>query len=365
MKIVIDARELRTTTGRYVERLIYYLEQIDQEHEYTVLLKDIDFDGWQPSNTNFHKIKCTYKEFTFGEQLGLLKQIQQLKPDLVHFPMSQQPILYKGRVVTTIMDLTTTRSINPSKNRILFLIKQSVYKFVVKRVARKSRHIITISDYVKKDLQDYAHIGPSKITTTYPAADTISDPSDPIQSLVDKDFIMYVGRPLPHKNLHRLIDAMVKLHAMKPELKLVIAGKNDVLMSRLKKYATSLHMQDTILFTGFVSEGQLRWLYEHTKAYVFPSLSEGFGLPGLEAMLHGAPVVSSNATCLPEVYKDAAEYFNPLDINDMVLKINEVLDNINISHTLILRGYELVKTYSWQRMAEQTLEIYKKALGES
>jgi len=112
-----------------------------------------------------------------------------------------------------------------------------------------------------------------------------------------------------------------------------------------------------------VSEGQLRWLYENTAAYIFPSLSEGFGLPGLEAMAHGAPVVSSNATCLPEIYGNAAHYFDPLDINDIANKTNDVLTNSDLRNELIKKGKTQAAKYSWQQMAKQTLEVYKKALN--
>ncbi|MGH7238307.1 MAG: glycosyltransferase family 4 protein, partial [Candidatus Saccharimonadales bacterium] len=119
-----------------------------------------------------------------------------------------------------------------------------------------------------------------------------------------------------------------------------------------------------VLFTDFITDGQLKWMYQNCRAYIFPSLSEGFGLPGLEAMVHGAPVISSNAACLPEVYGNAAHYFDPSSTRDMVTKINEVLDNDGLRQVLIQAGLEQAKKYSWERMAEQTLAVYKQALGE-
>ncbi|HET7827329.1 MAG TPA: glycosyltransferase, partial [Candidatus Saccharimonadales bacterium] len=112
-----------------------------------------------------------------------------------------------------------------------------------------------------------------------------------------------------------------------------------------------------------VSEGQLRWLYENTAAYVFPTLSEGFGLPALEAMIHGAPVVSSQATCLPEIYGQAALYFDPRSVKDMALKIDQVLSDPRLRTDLINTGRAQAARYSWQRMAEQTLAVYQKLLG--
>lgn len=117
-----------------------------------------------------------------------------------------------------------------------------------------------------------------------------------------------------------------------------------------------------VLFTDFVSESELRWLYENCEAYVFPSLSEGFGLPGLEAMIHGAPVVSSEATCLPEIYEDAAHYFDPTDTQAMADAINEVITDKDLRSRLIEAGKTQAAKYSWQTTAEQTLAIYNNSL---
>jgi glycosyltransferase involved in cell wall biosynthesis len=362
-KIAIDARELSTSTGRYVERLIFYLQKIDKANNYLILLKPEDYTSWQPSNDNFEKVLCSAKEFTWAEQTDLKKQLNQLRPNLVHFPMVQQPILYRGIVVTSMLDLTTARFKNPTKNGILFWLKQQVYKFVNWRVAHKSKQIITISNYVKKDVANFAKVPLKKITTTYLAADEITEAIKPIKELQSKQFIFYVGRPQPHKNLARLIEAFSLLKKTNPELLLVLAGKKDKMYDSFIQTAKDLGVEDSVVFTGFVSEGQLKWLYKGCKAFVFPSLSEGFGLPGLEAMQHGAPVVSSNATCLPEIYGDAAYYFDPLDIHDIASSINTVINDTNIRNKLIKDGRKKAKEYSWERMAKQTLEVYKKALS--
>jgi glycosyltransferase involved in cell wall biosynthesis len=173
---------------------------------------------------------------------------------------------------------------------------------------------------------------------------------------------MYVGRPTPHKNLERLIEAYAVLKTKHPELHLVLAGRTDRLFKRHASTVEKLGLSD-VHFTGFIGDGQLRWLYEHCAAYVFPSLSEGFGLPGLEAMSHHAPVVSSNATCLPEVNGDGAHYFDPYDVDDMVRAINDVLTKPDLRKKLISNGTKQVGKYSWKRMAEQTLAIYNSVLN--
>ena len=144
---------------------------------------------------------------------------------------------------------------------------------------------------------------------------------------------------------------------------LVLVGKKDINYERLEQQSRA-DLINNIVFTDFVSESQLRWLYENCSAYVFPSLSEGFGLPAIEAMVHGAPVVSSDATCLPEIYGDAALYFDPLDTTDMANKIEELLENKKLAKDLIEKGYKQAAKYSWERMAKQTLIVYEKALKD-
>lgn len=363
-KIAIDAREINTSTGRYVERLLHYLQKIDHANDYAVLLKPGDMDTWTPSNPNFTKIPCPYKEYTFSEQLGFKRQLKKLKPDLVHFAMVQQPILYRGKHVTTMHDLTTTRFRNPAKNRVVFWVKQKVYNFVNWYVPRTSKLVITPTEFVKKDVANFAHINPKKIVVTYEAADEITAPIEPIKSLQSKPFIFYVGRPQPHKNLARLIEAFAILKKSHPDLLLVLAGRKDNVYDSYVQDAKRLGVADSVIFTGFVSEGQLKWLFRGCKAYVFPSLSEGFGLPGLEAMMHRAPVVSSDATCLPEVYDDAAWYCNPLDVHDIARSIDEILTNTELRNKLIRRGRQRAKEFSWQRMAQQTLDVYERALDK-
>jgi glycosyltransferase involved in cell wall biosynthesis len=360
--IAIDARELRTSSGRYIERLLFYLQKTDTVNKYVVLLTAADIDSWEPTNPNFSKQLCPYKEFTFSEQIRFLRLLNKLKPDLVHFPMVQQPVFYRGKTVTTMNDLTTTRFRNLSKNLIVFRFKQEVYKWVNRRVAKKATALLTFSQFVKNDVIAFTHVNPQKITVTTLAADKLTDPAEPLPSLEGKQFLMYIGRPMSHKNLIRLVEAFRLLKTNHPDLELVLAGKRDTNYIELEKLTVAKGIKD-ITYTGFVSDGQLCWLYENCAAYVFPSLSEGFGLPGLEAMAQGAPVVSSNATCLPEVYGDAAEYFDPLDVNSMAKAIEQVIDDEGLRKSLVKKGLVQVSKYSWQITTNKTLDIYRSALG--
>ena len=361
MHIVIDARESGTSTGRYIDKLIEYLAKIKTDYTFTVVTKPKRADYIKKIAPYFKVVSSDIKEFTFSEQLKLNKVIKGLKPDLVHFGMVQQPVLYSGKVVTSIQDLTTLRFNNPAKNLLVFKFKQLVYRMVVLRVIRKSKAIITPSRFVKEDLIRFSSSKEDKFYVTYYSADKIEDRSEPIKGLLNKEFIMYVGRPTPHKNIEGLIKAFSMLKDKHPSLKLVLAGKKDANYNRIEEMVKSIKLED-VFFTDFVSDGQLKWLYENTKAYVFPSFSEGFGLPSLEAMAHKAPVVSSNATCLPEISGDAALYFDPKDIKDMAEKIDSVISDETLRKDLIQKGQRQLKKYSWEKTAQETLDVYNSIL---
>ncbi len=359
--IAIDARESGTSTGRYIDKLIEYIAKIDPPYDINIITKSHRVEYFKKIAPKYYVFETGVKEFTFAEQSKFLKQIKDLDADLVHYAMIQQPIFYRGKVVSTIHDLTMTWENNPARNHAVHVIKRMVYRWVIKIGAYKSVAIITPTEFVKKDVIRFTGQPAKKITVTHESADKIKEKAEPFQKLVGKQFLMYVGRPSEHKNLDRLIEAFKVIKAKYPDLILALAGKKDFNYEQFEKRVKEAGVKD-VIFTDFISEAQLRWLYENCAAYVFPSLSEGFGLPGLEAMIHGAPVVSSNATCLPEVYGDAALYFDPKDIDDMADKISKVLDDETLRVDLIKKGHTQIEKYSWEKMARQTLEVYERAL---
>lgn len=359
MHIAIDARIINTSTGRYVERLIHYLEKIDTTNKYTILVPTKDQNFYTPANPNFTVQTIDFANYSLAEQTGFKKFLDDLKPDLVHFAMPQQPTFYSGRKVTTFHDLTLLKTYNSDKDWFLFHAKQLVGRWVFKRVAKTSDHIITPSQFTKDELIKFSGVSADKITVTYEAADVFPDALEPYNHPFSR-YILYVGQQSDYKNIRRLGDAHQKLLESHPDLGLILVGKKNDSIKANERYFNSKGYKN-ILFTDFIPDSQRDWLYTNAAAYIFPSLMEGFGLPGLEAMGYGAPVISSNATCLPEVYGDAAHYFDPLDINDMARAINEVLTDEPLRQTLVDKGYKQLQKYSWQRMAEQTLEVYNQA----
>lgn len=365
MHIAIDARIINSSTGRYVERLLHYLEQVDRVNDYTVLVRAKDETFWTPTGENFRVRVADFDNYSLAEQTGFKRLLDDLAPDLVHFCMPQQPVLYTGRVVTTIHDLTLLNTYNSDKNWLVYRFKQLVGHFVFKRVAKKSDLVLTGTEYVRRRVIEFANIPENKIVVTPESADKPDIAPEPYEDLVGTDYIMYVGSQSDYKNIRRLMVAHQDLLVDHPDLRLVLVGKttgvNGRPAGRNQAWAAKKRFKN-ILFTGFVLDEKLSWLYAHTSAYIFPSLSEGFGLPGLEAMLHGAPVISSDATCLPEVYGAAAEYFEPTDTTDMAAAIRRVIDDPERRNELIKAGHVQAKKYSWRRMAEQTHQAYMTVL---
>lgn len=361
--IAIDARIINSSTGRYVERLLHYLEKSDTHNAYSILVRAKDAEYWQPTNKNFTIRIADYDNYSFAEQTRFKTFLDELGADLVHFCMPQQPLGYKGKTVTTFHDLTLVKTYNSDKNWVIFHAKQLVGKYVFKHVARKSNHIIAISQYTKKDLQSFTQVDDHKISVIYEAGETTSGKSSPYK-LPFTQYLLYVGQQSDYKNIPQLAKAHQQLLAQHPHLGLVLAGK---LNASAQKNKTLFELKEykNIIFTDFVTDEQLNWLYEHATAYAFPSLMEGFGLPGLEAMAHGLPVTSSSATCLPEIYGSAAHYFNPANSNDIAKVIATVINSVEIQNELRSAGYEQIKKYSWEKMAQETLAVYEKVLTSS
>lgn len=361
--IVIDARIRRSSTGRYTDRLVEHLQKIDKKNHYTVLVQPDD--NWKMRAENFATLPCPFPQFSFNplNELRFAWQLYGLKPDLVHFTMTQQPLAYFGNIVTTTHDLTMLDFIRKGNTPLpLYWLKLALYRFLVKWSHVKSKHIIVPTNTTAKEVAKFQPSTKLKLTVTYEAAEPRLAEKSAQPNSVSGSFIMYTGTAFPHKNLKNLILAFDTLQKTNPNLKLVLVGKREVNSYELEEWAKSRPSYKNIIFTGFVSDTELKWLYEHAEVYVFTSLSEGFGLPPLEAMTNGAPVVSSNASVMPEVYGDAVLYCNPKNPEDIASKVDTVLKNKALRQRLIKAGYQQIKKYSWPKMAQETLDVYKKLL---
>lgn len=361
-RIVIDARIINSSTGTYVERLLYYLQLIDKKNEYIVLIPTKDRNFWKPTSKKWSVKFCDIPNYSVSEQTKFKKFLEDLSPDLVHFCMPQQPMFYSGKKVTTFHDLTLLKVYNSDKNYFVFKAKQSVGRVLFKKVAYDSQAIITPTEYTKNDLIEFAKINPNKITVTYEGADIGIYPIEPIK-LPFKKFILNVGRHSDYKNNVRLAEAHQILLKKYPKLGLVFVNRPDEATITNENLFRDRGYKN-IYFSGEVSKGVRDYLYTNATVYATLSLNEGFGLTGLEAMGFGLPVLSSDATCLPEVYADGATYCDPLDISDIVDKLNALLSDEKLRKDMVKRGKARHATFSWERMAKQTLEVYQSVLDK-
>lgn len=364
--IVIDARIRRTSTGRYTDRLITHLQKIDTKNRYTILVEPDD--DWQMTNPNFSTKPAPFQQFSFNplQQIKFARLIYSLKPDLVHFTMTQQPLLYFGKIVTTTHDLGMFRYTRPSRfSSLMHKLGILLLRFMYWQSHRKSKRIIVPSQFVAEDIANMHPFATNRLVVTYESSEPpLPGKSKPLAG-VKKPFIMHVGAPFPHKNIDRLLKAFELLKTEHPDLQLVLPGKmKGQFKADFDTWLAANAHKAYVITPGFVDDRELKWLYENTAVYVLPSLNEGFGLPGLEAMAHGAPVASSDATCLPEVYGDAALYFDPFDIQSIAVVVNEIITDSTISNKLRTLGHKQVSLYSWKKMARQTLDVYRSVLKD-
>lgn len=360
--IVIDARRINSSTGHYIERLVDNLQSIDKENSYTVIVLEKEMGFWRPTSKNFRVITTRADHYTFAEQLSFAWLLYRLKPDFVHFSMPQQPLLWFGKRVTTIHDTTLIRYENLDQNVVIYRIRKLIFTLLMRNVIARSRFIISPTDFVKNDLDAWTGRKYSaKFKRTYLSGDMIHANSERIDKLDGKKFIVYVGNAFPYKNVGRVVEAFAALKGNHPDLHLALAGKKEFFYEQIEQKTQKMGVRDAHIL-GYISDGEKRWLYQNAEAFVTASLSEGFCIPLLEAMYERCPVIASNISCLPEVAGDAAEYFDPLSVNEMAAAIERVISDEARRKELIELGYKQAAKYSWEQMAQQTYEIYRDIL---
>ena len=379
MKIGIDARMMGKGFGlaRYIEQLVLHLEKIDKKNEYVLFIRDDSQQSFKIKNLKFKIVEANISWYSFEEQVKFPKIIKQEKVDLMHFPHWNVPIFYIAPYVVTIHDLTMFHFPRPEATTlgpVKFWIKDKAHRFVIKNAVKKAKHIITTSEFTKHDLHFTLGVPLDKMVTTYqaPFVNAIQDAGNTGKILekycVDKPFVIYVGAAYPHKNVEGLLKAwQIFEQKYGSEYKLLLVGKENYFWTKIKSKIENLPAGQaglkSVMHIGFVPDKELSQFYRHAKLYVFPSLYEGFGLPPLEAMVHGVPIASSNSSCLPEVLGEAALYFDPKNHVQMAEVIYSGLTDENIRHDLKVKGRSELKKYSWDRLTEQTLEIYQKGFS--
>lgn len=365
MKIGIDARMYgagkNRGIGRYVVMLLDHLQDIDKENQYIVFLNRDNFDEFKPKYDNFSKVKINIPWYSLLEQIFLPFLIGKYKLDLIHFPHFNAPVLYKGKFAITIHDLIMTHYTedrSTTKNKFIYRLKIIIAKWLVKKAATSASFIFTPSDYTKQDIIKRLGVDESKIKVTYEAVDGKEEKINkvmPSKLNIQKPYLFYVGAAYPHKNLELMIAAFRRFNKQL-NWQLVLAGKLDYFYQRLK--SEIVREGENISILGEVSDSELDWLYHNASVFIFPSQIEGFGLPPLEAMSHGCPVVASRSSSLPEVLGKAALFFDQNNEADLVRVLEMVTVDKELRQDLINKGKERVKNFSWHKMAEETRQGY-------
>jgi glycosyltransferase involved in cell wall biosynthesis len=373
MVIGIDARfygPVGKGLGRYTEKLVQNLEAItDGHHEFVIFLRRENFDLYRPTKPNFRKVLADFGWYSWAEQSQLPKLIRREGIELMHFPHFNVPLFTPVPFIVTIHDLILFRY--PTRRAttlspFVYALKYLAYRLVISRAIRQARRIIAVSEYTKRDILENFRVPADRIAVTYEAADEMTEagaaPLDLAAHGVTKPYFLYVGNAYPHKNLESLLIAFCQLRDEKIEAQLVLVGKGDYFHDRVRAEADRLELGKDVVFWGFATDRELGGLYRQARAYVFPSLLEGFGLPPLEAMRYGIPVAAAGNSCLPEVLGDAAIYFEPTDTADMARAMRRAYDDEALRRELGLKGPARVASFSWRRCAEETLVVYAQAI---
>lgn len=372
MKIAIDARFVGNGSGlgRYTYKLLEYILKIDRKNEYKIILYPQDKKLINFSYGNYELLGVDYVHYSIGEQLGFWWWLRRLNCDLVHFANFNHPILYRGKFVVTIHDLTLL--FYPGRVRRKW-VSEWGYMMTMKNAVRRASKVICISEFTKKDVIKYLNAPLEKVSVVYEAPDErikkVEDKSQIIRIKkkfgITKPYFLYVGQWRVHKNLVRLIEAFDIIRQNGMESQLLLVGKEDPRYPEVRETIKKSKFEKDIIITGFVPDEDFNAIYTGALTFVFPSLYEGIGLPPLEAMNCGIPVISSEASCMPEILQQAVLYFNPYDVKEIAFAMEKIYHNDNLRLELIAKGYDLIKKYSWEKMARETLLIYDKVLNVS
>ncbi len=363
MKIGIDARLYGTKhrgLGRYVQKLVNGVTLADQKNQYVIFLTKDNYDEFKTDSYKVKKVVMDARWYSSKEQLIVPRVIKNQKVDLMHFPHFNVPLGYNQKFIVTIHDLIIDHFPDSRASNLpvwKYKIKLIAYKKILSHAVSKAQKIIVPSKFVKTDLMGLYQVPADKISVIYEGyfLDKTQESIDISRFKIKKPFLLYVGAAYPHKNLEKLINVFHQINKNK-KYQLVLVGRTDEFYQELIKKTDS----SDIIFTGFISDSELKGLYQQALVYVFPSLYEGFGLPPVEAQAHKLPVVASNRSSLPEVLGDSVVYFNPEDGNDMTEKIQSVLNNQTLRQELIAKGLENITRFSWERMVDETLALYIK-----
>ncbi|MBL8138236.1 MAG: glycosyltransferase family 4 protein [Acidobacteria bacterium] len=369
MRIVLDARKLHDFgIGTYIRNLVTELGRLDHEAEYVLLTKPEDAAAAAAAGPNFRAVVETSRPYSLAEQWRVPMAAARAGADLLHEPHYVLPPLTRCRTVVTIHDCIHLRFPEYLPSRAAFAYAHAM----IRLAARKADRVLTVSDASKRDILHYTGVPPEKVVVVHNGLDARfaaapdADAMDRVRQRfqLDHPFVLYVGNIKPHKNLERLIAAFASMRADGPEgLKLVVIGDETSKHPGLRQAVHRHRLDKHVRFFGFQPAATLVTFYRLARAFVFPSLYEGFGLPPLEAMANETPVVTSNLSSLPEVAGDAAVLVDPYDVASIAEGIRRAVTDEPLRQQLIARGRARAREFSWARAAADTLAVYREVLG--
>src|SRR5450755_2535494 len=363
--------------GTYIRNVVRTLARLDRDGEYFLIGSPVKVAEFGELPPNFHMVSLNESDNTLKGILAFRAIVKRLACDVVHIPhLFWIPRGLGCPYVLTVHDLLE----HMYGSRDASSLRRSLHFYLTRRVLRKAARVIAVSQFTKNEIEKLLAISDERIEVVYNAIDerflhghaTDVDREMIAQRyLVNYPFILYAGAIRPHKNVVRIIEAFsaLKTELQKeeqlPDLKLIIIGDDLFSHPRLRRTVVRSGVQNDVRFLGFVPIEVLRIFYDVAKVFVFPSLYEGFGLPPLEAMAHGTPVVTSNTSSIPEVVGNAAVMVNPENVFEMMRALQRVLLDQSLRERLRQRGYEQVTKFSWDSSAAKVLAGYEAVAGKS
>lgn len=369
MKICIDGRAATlyrgTGIGNYTYEIINNLHQIDFLNEYNILTPEAS-SLKLPKKNNFNYLSAsTNDKKNFWEFINTQNPKENIIGDIYHIP--QNGIGFSKpkdiKTVITLHDIIPMKMPDTVSETFLKIFNENI-----KNILDNSDGIITVSNFSKEDISKTFSYPKEKIFVTHLAAEEIYTPLNKFHSSqylkkhygIDRDFLLYVGGFSPRKNILGLIEAfnLVK-NSYKRDLKLVIIGTKGPSYEIYRKKVDELNLSSSVIFTGFIPIEDMPIFYSASKALVYPSFYEGFGLPPIECMACGTPVIASNLTSMPEVCQDAAILVDPYDVDEIKENILTLLNNHKFYSLMIYKGLSHSSKFNWKKTAYNTLEVYK------
>lgn len=351
----------RVGSGEYCYQLLLNLNKIDKKNKYIIYLpQNPTVDLPKESGNWRYKVVGPRKMWTLiGLSLEFI--LRRSKPDVFFSPTHYLPIFAPQQSIISILDISYVHFPELFKSSDLNqLTKWTKYS------VRKAKGVFTISKASKDDIIKEYGIPDYRVTVTYPGIREISDNKDKVLSMdelkqkysIKGDYVLFVGTLQPRKNVSGLIEAFSKLK--KKDINLIIIGKRGWKYQEILDAPKKFGVENKVKFLDSVSDEELVFFYKNAACFVLPSLYEGFGLPVLEAMRYGCPVITSNISSLPEVGGDAALYVNPKDVNDLRDKLELLVNDLKLRKELIEKGYKQAKKFSWEKTARETLSVITK-----